>query len=134
MNYAIDTNKNISETFKLINKYTTIKQIPLANKSRSRLIIKMANLSETRFLLEIVKTMLDQKSGPSEGQYGGGRQILKNMIRGAFALTMYQGKAKKYVEKNLEKTGYQEDKMEYIYTRHSHICRRSRRIRYNKVC
>ena len=105
MNYAIDTNKNISETYKMILTYTKINRTKLVNKTQSSLIIKMANLSETRFLLEIVKTMLDQKSGPSEGQYGGGRQILKNMIQGAFVLTNYQGKAKQYVQKKLKKTG-----------------------------
>ena len=104
MNYAIDTNKNISETYKMILTYTKINRTKLVNKTQSSLIIKMANLSETRFLLEIVKTMLDQKSGPSEGQYGGGRQILKQMIISAFSLTNYRGNAKKYVQENLKKT------------------------------
>lgn len=102
MNYAIDTNKNISETYKMILTYTKINKTKLVNKAQSSLMIKIVNLSETRFLLETVKTILDQTYGSSEGQSGGGRQSLKTMLKTAFSQSIYQGKAKKYVEAYLK--------------------------------
>ena len=106
MNYAIDTNKNISETYKMILTYTNINRTKLVNKAQSRLMIKIVNLSETRFLLETVKTILDQTYGSSEGQSGGGRQSLKTMLKTAFSQSIYQGKAKKYVAAYLKKVDW----------------------------